>query len=71
MGTNSSSLLRLPQVKQRTALSRSEIYRRVARGPQSFPQPIRLGSRCTVWASDEIDAWIAARVAAPRKAASP
>ena len=35
------SLERLPQVKARTGLSRSEIYRKVALG--DFPSPIKLG----------------------------
>jgi prophage regulatory protein len=65
-----TQFLRLPQVKDRTGLSRSEIYRRAAKGPDAFPQPVRLGRRCTVWASDEVDAWIQARVASSRKAAA-
>ena len=37
------TLERLPQVKARTGLSRSEIYLKVALG--DFPSPIKLGER--------------------------
>ena len=54
-------LLRLPQVKARTGLSRSELYRRIAIG--SFPAPIKIGARASAWSSVEIEGWIAERVA--------
>lgn len=60
--TGSPNLERLPQVKARTGLSRSEIYRRVATG--DFPQPIKLGVRATAWSSDEVSGWVAERIAA-------
>lgn len=56
------TLERLPQVKARTGLSRSEIYRRIALG--DFPRPIKLGERASAWSAAEIDAWIAERIAA-------
>jgi len=55
-------LLRLPQVQARTALSRSEIYRRIAAG--TFPAPVKLGERASAWPEHEIAAWCAARIAA-------
>lgn len=55
-------LERLPQVRARTGLSRSEIYRRIALG--EFPAPIKLGLRASAWSKQEIDAWIAERIAA-------
>lgn len=57
-----STLLRLPQVKSRTGLSRSEIYRRIAAG--TFPAPIKLGERASAWPEHEVTAWIEARIAA-------
>jgi len=54
-------LLRLPQVRAQTGLSRSELYRRIAIG--SFPAPIKIGARASAWSSVEIDGWIAERVA--------
>lgn len=55
-------LERLPQVRTRTGLSRSEIYRRIAAG--DFPKPIKLGPRASAWPEHEVTAWIAARIAA-------
>lgn len=55
-------LCRLPEVRARCGLSRSEIYRRIAAG--DFPRPIKLGERASAWAEHEVTAWIAARIAA-------
>lgn len=55
-------LERLPTVKARTGLSRSEIYRRVAAG--DFPQPVKLGERASAWNAAEVDRWITGRIAA-------
>jgi prophage regulatory protein len=55
------TLLRLPQVKARTGLSRSEIYRRVSAG--TFPAPVKLGERATAWPEHEVSAWCEARIA--------
>ena len=55
-------LERLPQVKARTGLSRSELYRRMAAG--DFPAPIKLGERASAWNAVEVDSWITARIAA-------
>jgi prophage regulatory protein len=54
-------LERLPQVKARTGLSRSEIYRRIAIG--DFPAPVKLGQRASAWGKHEVDAWISQRIA--------
>ncbi|MFZ5635570.1 MAG: helix-turn-helix transcriptional regulator [Pseudomonadota bacterium] len=54
-------LERLPQIKARTGLSRSEIYRRIALG--EFPAPIKLGLRASAWSKQEVDAWIGERIA--------
>lgn len=56
------TLLRLPQVKARTGLSRSEIYRRVSSG--DFPAPVKLGERASAWPEYEVAAWCEARIAA-------
>jgi prophage regulatory protein len=49
-------LQRLAEVRDRTGLSRSEIYRRVSIG--TFPAPVKLGRRSTAWDSRKISAWI-------------
>lgn len=59
--TGALILERLPQVKARTGLSRSEIYRRVSAG--DFPAPCKLGERASAWNAAEIDSWITARIA--------
>ncbi len=55
------SLERLPEVKARTGLSRTEIYRRIAAG--TFPLQIKLGEHASAWDSREIDRWIIGRIA--------
>ena len=50
------SILRLPEVKQRTGLSRSSIYNAIKAG--SFPSAVLLGVRAMGWKSNEIDSWI-------------
>ena len=60
-------LLRLPQVIERVGLRRTAIYDAVKLG--TFPQPIKLGRRCTAWSSSEIDRWVAERIAQSRGAA--
>lgn len=60
--TGTLILERLPTVKARTGLSRSEIYRRIATG--DFPQPVKLGERASAWNAAEVDSWITGRIAA-------
>lgn len=52
-------------VVERTALSRTSLWRRVAAG--DFPQPIRLGTQRLVWLESDVNAWIA-RLAEARRA---
>lgn len=54
-------LERLPRVRGRTGLSRSEIYRRIAMG--EFPTPVKIGQRASAWNTAEIDQWIVERIA--------
>ncbi|HEY8606311.1 MAG TPA: AlpA family transcriptional regulator [Noviherbaspirillum sp.] len=58
------SILRLPEVKARTGLSRSSIYNAIKAG--TFPAHVSLGARAVGWVSTEIDEWIAARISAVR-----
>lgn len=53
-------ILRLPDVKARTGLSRSSIYLRMSEG--AFPASISLGGRAIGWLESEIDDWIARRI---------
>jgi len=53
---NQLRLLRLPEVKNRTGLSKSSIYARMAQG--TFPRQIVLGSRIVAWSETAINSWI-------------
>ena len=64
MTTNSISILRLPQVKALTGLSRSTIYNHIDQG--TFPKQISLGARAVGWIDREIHQWVAARIAQTR-----
>ena len=61
--------LRLPEVLERTGLSRSTIYVRLAEG--RFPQPVRLGDRAVGWIEAEIDEWVRERIAESRFGGGP
>lgn len=56
-----NTLIKLPEVKRRTTLSTSEIYRRLEAG--TFPKQIRLGAKAVAWLEHEVQAWIDARIA--------
>ncbi|QDP01567.1 AlpA family transcriptional regulator [Thalassotalea sp. PS06] len=52
-------ILRLPEVIQKTGLSRSSIYLRINNG--EFPKSISLGGRgrAVGWVESDIDNWVA------------
>ena len=56
----SVSLLRLPEVKKQTGLSRSAIYALIATG--DFPKQVKLSSRASAWVESEITQWIDDRI---------
>ena len=51
-----SSFLSLNQVKARTTLSRSTVYRKVTEG--TFPRQILIASRRVAWSEDAIEDWM-------------
>lgn len=55
------SILRLPDVKASTGLSRSTIYLRITQGV--FPKPVSLGARAVGWPACEVAALNASRIA--------
>lgn len=59
-----TKLLRLPQVKESTGLSKSSIYARIAEG--TFQKQISIGQRLVVWLESDIQNWIAELVSAAR-----
>lgn len=58
-------MLRLPDVIEKTALSRSQIYRLIALG--SFPSQIQLGERASGWIEEEVDGWLLERIERSRR----
>jgi prophage regulatory protein len=55
------TILRLPDVKAATGLSRSTLYLRIAHGV--FTHPVSLGGRAVGWHAGEVAALNAARIA--------
>lgn len=62
-----TSILRLPDVKARTGLSRSTIYLRISEG--CFPKPVSLGGRAVGWIEAEVNDWLNQQIEASRTAA--
>lgn len=57
--TEKTRILRLPNVLDRTALSRSTIYRLMATG--AFPRSVALGSRSMGFFEKDIEGWLLSR----------
>ena len=51
------ALLKLATVRQIVGLSASTVYRKIA--DSEFPAPVRLGTRCSRWRSDDVRNWLA------------
>lgn len=56
--------LRIPKVKSITGYGGSSIWAMVKAG--TFPRPVKLGPRCTVWLEHEVMEWMRARIAKSR-----
>lgn len=52
-------ILRLPEVKQRVGLGKTQIYELM--GKRQFPRSVKLSSRATGWYEHEIDAFLRSR----------
>lgn len=65
-GRTKHRILRLPQVKSITGLSRSTIYFRIDLG--TFPKQVCLGGRAVGWLEDEIQEWLQDQIDASRQA---
>ena len=59
MSTISQRMLRLPEVRDITGVSRSSIYKWMDEG--TFPPPKKLGERAIAWDSREIAEWVDSR----------
>lgn len=62
----SKKFIRLPEVKNKTGLSRSSIYLRMSNN--EFPQSISLGSRSIGWLESDINEWLEDCIAASKAA---
>jgi prophage regulatory protein len=58
-------IMRLPEVKTMTGLSRSTIYFRIAEG--TFPKQISLGGRAVGWLENEIQEWLQRQIQTSRQ----
>lgn len=54
-------IIRMDTVRDRTCLSRSTIYRKIAEG--TFPPQIKISINGTGWRESDIDRWVATPVA--------
>ena len=68
------TIIRRKQVEVRTGLSRSSIYAKMRPNPKrpsdfdpTFPTPVSVGAKAVGWVESEVDAWLAARIAASRQ----
>ncbi|TPD73011.1 AlpA family transcriptional regulator [Stenotrophomonas maltophilia] len=53
--------IRMPEVRRRTGLSKTTIYKRMHE--RSFPAAVPLGDGMVAWVEAEVDAWQAERLA--------
>lgn len=60
------TVLRLPEEKSRTGLSRSTIYQRIAEG--KFPRPTNFGGRAVGWLEAELESRLRERIRDSREA---
>ncbi|MEQ1761077.1 MAG: AlpA family transcriptional regulator [Vicinamibacterales bacterium] len=65
MNTPPTTLIRLPEVLRRVALSRSSIYLRINQG--SFPRPVKLGPSVSRWLESDIEAWLQTQITTPTR----
>jgi prophage regulatory protein len=63
-----TKFLRLTEVTARVGLAESTLYAKVVRG--EFPAPVKIGPRASAWLEEEIEQWMADRVAASRSVTS-
>ncbi len=61
-------LLRIREVIARTGRTRSRIYDDMSKG--DFPQPVKIGGQAIAFVEAEVEAWIAAKIAARDRVAA-
>lgn len=58
-----TGFLRLPQVLAFVPISKSTLWRRIQ--AHTFPEPLKLSPRVTVWRAEDIRQWISQQIHAP------
>ena len=48
--------IRLPEVRQRVGISKSQIYKLITR--DQFPKPVKVSQRISCWAAAEVEGWV-------------
>jgi prophage regulatory protein len=48
--------IRMPELRQKVGLSRSQIYRLIQDG--AFPTPLKIGPKVAVWPETVVDEWM-------------
>jgi prophage regulatory protein len=51
-----NKLIKIEQVEEITALSRSSIYRQIAAG--TFPKQVKISERASAWRAEEVQQWV-------------
>ncbi|CNI88796.1 helix-turn-helix transcriptional regulator [Yersinia alsatica] len=54
------TLIRLPNVMQKTGLKKSWIYLLMKQG--EFPQSVKIGARSVAWVENEVNNWVLDKV---------
>ncbi len=60
IGEDPMRFLKLKEVMEKTALSRSAIYRKM--NDAEFPKSVSLGERAIAWVESEVDEWMEKRL---------
>lgn len=60
MNNTKIRLIRMAEVLSKTGFKKAWIYQLISN--ESFPKPIKLGSRAVAFIEDEVDQWIVERV---------
>lgn len=55
-----SRFIRMPDLRQKVGLSKSQIYKLIQQG--EFPEPVKLGRKVSVWTDAEIEEWMSKQV---------
>jgi len=63
VATQQTKFIKMPDVLERTGMSRSTLYRGV--DENTFPQPVKVG-RAAFWIEAEVESWLQDRIAESR-----